>query len=804
MATRKSKSKSKRTVVVSRHGRFPFQRGIITAALLQRGLSMNKAFHLSGKVRHWVDDRREVDASEIEALLEEYLRDEPQLLVAPEAPSSTPTTRRPLIRSQAGILPFSRGILLRRLTTIGLELEPAIAVADEATAWLGGLNEPEIPLDRLSAFVADQLADAYGEPLAQRYRLLGWIRNADKPVILMLGGATGTGKSTLATDLAFRLGINRVTGTDMIRETLRTVLSRDVVPGLHDHSFRGVFQGGQMLSNPRERVLAGFRQQAAQVAVGIRAVVGRAIQENAHLIIEGTHLLPPFTRYIPAGADVHIAGMVLSIPDERTHRERFAARARFAPNRPVEAYLEAFQAVRWIHDDVTQMADESDVLVLTDRPLDQARSALVGYLSEALPVAPIAAIEESSAVQPSPISEATLFLILDGMPDEPNAALSNQTPLQAARTPTLRALAGVGAQGLIQTGTSGGKVAAGTGDGLLALLADRDTKLNIGRGLLEALGQGIHLPSEGVVIRGNLATVEPDGQLSDRRAGRIREGQEDLLRALSDVPLGKGIRGSIHAGHEHRVVVLLQGEGLSSQVSDTDPSRAGVVSRRLAAEPTDKSKSARRTADALNTLLEIAHKHLSAHPHNEARSARGLHPANCIITRGAAPLNQQPAGRTDEIGAVVSGCSTAMGVARFLGFQTATSREMTGNLDTNLNQKFTIAGELLEQHDLVVIHIKGTDIAAHDRRPLAKRDFIERIDKALGRFLKKHEGLRVVISADHPTSSRSGDHMAEPVPVLIGSWEGKTEDADFDEDSARTGVLGTLKSGDLMELLREA
>jgi len=802
MATSKSKSKSKRPVVVSRHGRFPFQRGIITATLIQRGLTMNQAFRLSGKVRHWVDDRREVNASEIEALLEEYLRDEPQLAMEPEPPAPTTTMRRPLIRSEAGLLPFSRGILLRRLTTIGLDLEPAIAVADEVTGWLGELDADEISLDHLSAFVGDQLSAAFGEPLAQRHRLLGWIRKAEKPVILMLGGATGTGKSTLATDLAFRLGINRVTGTDMIRETLRTVLSREVVPGLHDHSFRGVIQGGQMLSNPRERVLAGFRQQAAQVAVGIRAVVGRAIQENAHLIIEGTHLLPPFTRYLPAGADVHIAGLVLSIPDERTHRERFALRARLAPHRPAAAYLEAFQAVRWIHDDLTQMADESDVLVLTDRPLDQARSALVGYLSEALPVTQLIPDEETDA-PPSPISEPTLFLILDGLPDEPNAALGNQTPLQAAKSPTLRALAGVGAQGLIQTGPDNGKIAAGTGDGLLALLSERSTELDIGRGLLEALGQGIHLPQEGVVIRGNLATVEPDGQLIDRRAGRIREGQEDLLRALSDVPLGGGIRGSIHAGHEHRVVVLLQGEGLSSEVSDTDPSRRAVVSRRLTASPTDKSKDAARTARALNKLLEIAHKHLVSHPHNEARSARGLHPANCIITRGAATLNVRPAGRPEEIGAVVSGCSTAMGVARLLGFQTATSREMTGNLDTDLGQKLSTAGELLKQHDLVVIHIKGTDIAAHDRRPLAKRDFIERIDKALGRFLKKREGLRVVISADHPTSSRSGDHMAEPVPVLIATWEGRTEDADFDEESARAGVLGMLEPGDLLELLRE-
>ena len=109
---------------------------------------------------------------------------------------------------------------------------------------------------------------------------------------------------------------------------MRTVLSADVVPGLHDHSFRGMLQGGKVLSKPRERVLAGYRQQCDQVAAGIRAVIRRATRERSHMIIEGTHIIPPFSRYLPPGTDAISAGLVLAVLDEDKHKSRFPRRAK--------------------------------------------------------------------------------------------------------------------------------------------------------------------------------------------------------------------------------------------------------------------------------------------------------------------------------------------------------------------------------------------------------------------------------------------------------------------------------------------
>jgi 2,3-bisphosphoglycerate-independent phosphoglycerate mutase len=394
---------------------------------------------------------------------------------------------------------------------------------------------------------------------------------------------------------------------------------------------------------------------------------------------------------------------------------------------------------------------------------------------------------------------------MDGLADEPNPALEGKTPLEAAKTPTLCRLAGSGGQGLIATG-SDPNVAPETDEGLIALLGVGKDMPKMGRGMLEALGQGLPISPGTIVFRGNLATLAADGTLIDRRAGRIRSGVEDLLTDLTNVPLAHGLTGHIYPAHEHRVVVMLRGPELSGAVGDTDPGSESTLRSILAPRPLDKEPSSARAAEALSQLLDHAHRVLSAHPHNAARKARGEFSANCIITRGAHKVMELPGGGSSERTALVSACTTALGVARALGLEPASSTLMTGNLDTDLDEKFRIAGELLSDRSFVAVHVKGTDIAAHDRKPLEKRDFIQEIDGALGRFLRDNpaisSGLRLVVSADHGTSSITGNHLSDPVPVLLGTWDPEEEEsAPFDETSASEGALGLLAPGELAEIL---
>lgn len=713
----------KRPLVVSRHGRFRFQSGMVTSTLLDLGLSMDAAYELSRELKRRVTTgRKEITTDELEAELE-------ALLASHGFEGTTPTN----------------------------------------TAQ-------------------------------SRYALVEWLKREDTPVVLFLGGATGTGKSTLAMELAFLLGIRMVVSTDMIRETMRTVLPAEVVPGLHDHSFRGMLQGGQVLSDPRERVLVGFRQQASQVAVGVRAVIRRALREHTHMIVEGTHLMPPFSRYLPSEAPPH-AGMILAVPSEAQHRARFPQRAQRAAKRDASTYLDAFQSVRWIHDDLLASAEDNEVLVMPTGKVHSVAMSAFDYFSAVLPNT----MPTEPAPRPRHSQVPTLFMIVDGLPDEPCDSLSGLTPLQAADTPFLEMLAHVGGQGQMMTAPEEGAVAH-TDEGIFSLLGTNPPKERLGRGIFEALGQDVPLSPGSVVLRGNLATRRPGGSLVDRRAGRISSGQQDLLAGLRNVPLTGGIVGSVFPGLEHRVVVMLRGPGLSHKVSDTDPGGEAALQQVLQARPLDEAPESARTAAALREFLDKVSKHLTGHPLNADRVAQGLLPANCILTRGAASTQNLPERQHDsKEAAMVAACPTALGVGRLIGMQTTTSLAMTGSLDTDLDAKFDMAAEMLETHSLVVMHFKGTDVAAHECRPLAKRDYISRMDVALGRFLQTYgqvtPGLRIVVSADHATSSVTGNHMADPVPVLVANWRGPGEQAEFNEASAEHGALGILGPGELAEML---
>jgi 2,3-bisphosphoglycerate-independent phosphoglycerate mutase len=797
----KKQTSPKPPIVIGRHGEFRFQRGMITARLLRRGISMETAFETSRALRERLMGRVKITTAELKvelaALLVEKYGIEPGEKMLPG--------RVPLIRTGVYASPFSRAVIVRRLLAAGLEMEVAMSTTEEIKHQLRAHGQRELSADIANSTIMGVINEKHGAGIVRRYRVTTLSFLSSTPLLIFLGGSAGTGKSTVATELAYRLGIRKVTSTDLVRETMRTVLSAQVVPGLHDHSFRGIIQGRQVLSDPRERVLAGFRQQAEQVKVGVRGVIARAIQEGTSMIIEGVHLLPPYDDLLPLGADIHVAGVTLAVTNPKEHKARFIERAREQTTRGPHAYLEAFQSVRWIHDDLVRMADESEGLVLHNQDMGQTITDVVDYLSHIV-------LDSEMSVPPSRVSALetsgkdlrTLLLILDGLGDEPIPELGDLTPLAAANTPNLAQLAGAGGQGLLLIREPDNDL-PDTALGLTTLLYEKHQPM-LGRGLLEALGSGIQLTHDMILFRGNLATLGNDGVILDRRAGRIRTGISSLLADLKDILLPGGVQGSIFPGHEHRVVVVLKGNNLSPAISDTDPGIHTVMERPCAALPLEDTDEARRTATALTALLTVVRQKLEEHPLNTLRIEQNLRPANAILTRGAESadvLGTIP--RPSRLSAMISACPTALGVARAAGISPISSARMTGNLDTDLDEKLNIAARLLEDHEFISIHFKGSDVAAHDQQPLQKRDYIARVDEALGRFFEKigeqTENLRIVVTGDHGTSSLTGVHLKDPVPLLLGKWDPDAEPAEFNERSATHGALGLIHENEFAQLL---
>ena len=402
----------------------------------------------------------------------------------------------------------------------------------------------------------------------------------------------------------------------------------------------------------------------------------------------------------------------------------------------------------------------------------------------------------------SPISHnKCVLLIIDGLGDLPSPELDGKTPLEAADTPTLNQLAGTGFYGLVDPIAPGEIPHTHSGTGMLmGLLPEQVDRLN--RGPVEAAGAGRVLAPGDIALRTNFATVERrDGKLliKDRRAGRITTGTGELAASLTDVDLGDGIYANLLPTDQHRGVLVLSGPGLDASISDTDPRESLMPATLKACHPL--IPEAELTADKINRFIDEAHRRLVDHPVNIARARDGKPCASGVITRGAgAQFGLDNALQSLGIkAAIVSGCNTVLGVGRIFGFDAITDPRFTATVETDLSAKIAVVGAALEGHDMVFIHVKAPDICSHDRQPLAKRDFLQRLDKALAPLLDA--GSVIAVAADHSTDSNTGFHTADPVPALI--WEPgaaqSVESVKFGEAACSQGTMERQHSYEFLQ-----
>lgn len=781
--------------------RRPFLRGMVTHDLVQRGLSFDDAYAAARAVRDRVAHRGEVSTAELHDLIEQQLA----AMLGPEGLArlarldrSGPRAADLMIISRDEAQPFSRGLLARSVHAAGLDMDAAYRLVTELEGELAREGVTALDSDDLGRRVGDLLERREGPETAARYRLLRRIGRLPRPLVIYLGGASGTGKSTLALELAPLLRIYRINATDTIRQVMRMVFSPAILPALHRSSFSagdpegavpfdehvGPWPGGR-----EEGLLAAFDEQATRVCVGVRAVVERAVVEGMSIVVEGVHLVPPLVPFPDLEGAAYQLALMLTTLDEESHRARFLSRGR-AGGRRGERYLEHFPAIRRIQEHLLAHAELYDIPLLesTDRDTTTPRALhlLTRMLQQRLP-----RLAEAAAphVPPPP----TLLLFVDGLADHPVRALGERTPLQAARTPVLDRLAREGRCGLADPVAPG--VVPDTASGSLAIFGQSPRALK--RGPVEALGAGLELAPGDVALRANFATLDERGWVVDRRAGRIREGADELAAALDHLPLpGEEVEVRVKPGTEHRLAVVLRGPGLSAAVAGSDPGDGAPPGPPLVPHPLDPAdEAAAHTARLLALFEQEARRALAGHQVNAARRKRGLPTADTVLTRGAGRIHRlEPlaqAGLPISL-ACVSGDRTVLGLSGWLGAATITGKRMTANLDTDLKEKFAAAAKALGEHDLVVLHLKGADIAAHDRRPDLKVAYLEALDRLLGRLVEKQGGrLRVAVAADHATLSDSGQHGADPVPVLI--WgQGVEPDAveSFDEAAVATGALG--------------
>ena len=191
-----------------------------------------------------------------------------------------------------GGLPYSKGLLARALMATGLSSVHAWELALRVEADLELRRETSVDLERLEELAQDVLGESEGVDAVRRLRRYRELQGLDLPIVVLVGGGTGTGKSRVATEIAYRLGITRVTSTDFIRQTMRAFFSEEFMPSIHYSSF----EAGPAAPEADDPTLAGFLDQTRNVLVGVRAVIERALHEGWSMVLEGVHLVPGSCR----------------------------------------------------------------------------------------------------------------------------------------------------------------------------------------------------------------------------------------------------------------------------------------------------------------------------------------------------------------------------------------------------------------------------------------------------------------------------------------------------------------------------
>lgn len=393
-----------------------------------------------------------------------------------------------------------------------------------------------------------------------------------------------------------------------------------------------------------------------------------------------------------------------------------------------------------------------------------------------------------------------VLIIVDGLGGRPTD-LDGRTCLEAADTPNLDELAEKGINGLLYPIKPG--VRPGSDTAHLSIFGYDPEKVYTGRGIFEALGVGMDVRDGDICFRANLATVDEDLKVIDRRAGRINEGLEEIEEAINSIKM-EDVEIIYKSSVEHRGALIIRGEGLSHHVSDVDPHKSNA--RIEEAKPLRNDESSKRTARIVNELTRRSFETLKDLRINRKRMKEGKMPANILLLRGASVKPRiKP---VDELyginGSAIAGGALYLGIARAIGLKAIKPEGATGRKDSNLIAKIdTALKELEEGKDFVFVHFKGADSCAHDRDARAKIEFIEKVDRAVSYLMENLDlkDVHICLTGDHSTPIEVGDHTADPVPIVIAGRNVVPDDVRrFDERSAMKGGLGRI-SGRVLPIL---
>ena len=369
----------------------PFLRGILTRSLQQAGLSFPQAYELATELREQLDSDTPLSNTDLKQIVHDRLKKDYGPKKADRYLQPTVGIGQIMVEDDDGrVTPFSAELYRRDLETIGLTLPESVKIASKLRRHLIKQKYVQISSQRISRLTYDflQESSSLGPAVARRWLVWRNFLRSRRPLVIVIGGTTGCGKSTIATSLANQLGIVRMQSTDLLREVMRTMMSREEYPALHTSSYdawRHV--AGAAASSKKDDVAApveaGFRAQAELVSAASQAVMERARRERVSLVLEGVHAHPEMVEQIDM-EDAIVVHVLLAVLKKRKLKRRLSSRAEQASERRAERYLASFDQIWQLQSHLLAEADRTNTPIVINDDRDQAVREIMRTILDSL------------------------------------------------------------------------------------------------------------------------------------------------------------------------------------------------------------------------------------------------------------------------------------------------------------------------------------------------------------------------------------------------------------------------------------
>lgn len=365
----------------------PFLRGILTRSLTRVGIPFEKAYVISSSIRDEVAGKSAITTTELRSIVHEKLirrkfTDEAQRYL--DAAKAEPLI---LVTGGDGVeTPFSKGLLGQSLEICALERDSAYRIASTIEQKLYAENEHNISSREIEDRTYNEIFGQEGITLANRYRKWLSFSRGGRPIVLLIGGTTGSGKSTLSAELSHRLNIVRTQSTDMLREVMRLMVPEALLPTLHTSSFQAYKSLPHWESDSdtvgEPSMIAGYLSQSDHVKLGIEGVLRRVRNERVSLILEGVHIHPALQHRIESTSEALVVPMILGVLKKKRLQQRLEGRGQQVSSRKFERYLKHFDQIWELQSFLLSEADRFNTPLVLGEDEEAVRRMAMHTISE--------------------------------------------------------------------------------------------------------------------------------------------------------------------------------------------------------------------------------------------------------------------------------------------------------------------------------------------------------------------------------------------------------------------------------------